>query len=1205
MKPKIYLAPLAAALSIGLFVPHTYAVTCQAGIAASNPDSAYTDNGNGTVTHIPTGLTWKRCQEGQIWSSGTCTGTATKANWSQALTQAATSNYAGQTDWRLPNVKELRSLVEECRMRPSINDTIFPNTPGYDVWSGSPYASYAGYAWYVNFNHGGSSQYFRNLSFGIRLVRNAQSSIPAPTPITPSVPVIAPISGGLPNQFTFAVTLSRALAAGEYVALNFDDQNGGWYTEKQPGGQVRMTCSGTTCTLVRELDKPGLRSFRAGVFGASGQAVGAYSASATCTLPQCIAATAMPVEVGNPALSGSGSLLLRGVDVATGNYHLSATDLTVPSKGPDFVLMRAYNSRTGQWSFNLDTRAVFALDSNRRISIGPREDGRTQNFFKDMDGRWYPLNPGNFDRLVQESDGSFTLYTQGNLYYRFASPSAAGAGRLASIHDRDGSALVFSHTANLVTGATDASGRSYRITRDGGGRITRVTDFTNRYVEYSWTASGIVAARNPNGHWTTYSYSGQQLTAITDPRKNVQMSIAYVGSGTHAGKVASVTDGAGNAWNYTYANIDGQPATAVVRPSVGTTNNNLAFILDGARTAVLERIDSHNVGNYLDSNNVGNYRSRTTRKAISSLDRFAEVNLATETYRPNNARTAFGYASDGSGNPLTITTGGTGVASMLTEAGWATVDNQPNMTPLQSLRRPGVAKAAEFGSFTAGGKAQSIIDALNQRRTRAYSGGLLTSSTDARNATTALRYDSGDGQKHGLPNRVTNALGHYTETTYDALGRAASVRNARNNVTRYTHDANGNVITITDADGGVVTHTYDESDNLVQTTDARGNTTVYSYDALNRKSRETYTVGGQQRTRTFAYDAMGRLHRITNEKGHTAETRFDARGNTLQEINPLSQTVTYTYDANGNVASVTDAAGRTLSYQYDALDRKTRATDALNNYEAYTYNAQGLLASQRDGRGKTTQYEYDALGRMTRVIDSEGGQTLASYDANGNLTAATDRKGQTVRYQYDALNRMTLLTDAVGRQWTFNYDANGNLLSRGTPGGQTTSYTYDKLDRVSSVSYPGGPSVSYGYDANGNRLTMADSNGVTNYGYDEQNRLTSLKDAFGNNVAWRYDAAGLMDRLTYPGNRSVTYNYNAAGQMTSLTDWLNHTTAYTRDNSGAVIATQYGNGAKVQKTYDAAGRLITLVNRNAANATISSHGLTLDGMYLFTLPQSR
>lgn len=1184
---------LAAALCLAGMAAHA-ADDCQSGIPATNPGAIYTVHGDGTVTDTRTGLMWKQCLEGQDAASN-CAGNGTTMDWQAALAHAEAHTFAGYSDWRLPNRKELESLVERCRRSPAINQEIFNNTPSSNVWSGSPYAGDSNGVWGVHFGYGYAIAYSssdgRNFGSRVRLVRAGQS-------FAPLFPISSLLISRLPsdplNHFTFTVTLAQPLEPGHTVALNFDDQNGDWYDVSQPGGKVPMACTGTTCTLVRELDKPGLRSFRAGIFDAGGQRVGAWSAHGTCTLPECIAATALPAESGNPALSGSGSQLLRGVDVATGHYHLASTDLAVPGKGPDFVLMRAYNHSPqtgGRWSFNLDMRAAFAVDSSRRITIGPREDGRLQSFFKDMDGKWYALNPGSFDQLVEEGDGSITLYTQGNLYYRFAVPDGPQAGRLQAIHDRDGNALTFSHTANRVTGATDASGRAYTVTRDGAGRITGAADFTGRSVQYTWNGDGMLAAAtNPAGRSTTYTYGGDgtQLATAADPRGNVQASLAYHASGANAGRVSSVTDGAGNAWGYTYTTVteQGLHGTGVSRPATNGVNNSLIFTIDATRSRVLERVDSVNAGDY---------RRRYGFGTAASAQRIADMALVTRREQPsfaaNGAHSATTYADDGSGNPLTTTAGGNGVAGMTTVSAWATVAGQANLTPLRSLRRPGVASATQYDSFTPGGKAQTITNPLGETTRRAYAGGLLQSTTDARNATTAIQYDS-----QGRPTRVINALGFSTVTGYDVLGRVTSQTDARGHATTTTYDANGNVKTVTDPAGGVTEHTYDASDNLVSTRDARGNVTTYAYDAANRKVSETYSAGGQQRTRSFVYDAMGRLHRVTNENGHASETRFDARGNTLQEINPLSHTVTTTYDANGNVLTVTDAEGRRITYEYDALDRKTRAADALGNAETYAYNAQGLLASKTDARGQTTRYAYDALGRMTEVQDADGATTRASYDASGNLASTTDRKGQTTTYQHDALGRMTRQTDAMGRAWAFTYDASGNLASRTTPTGAATSYTYDALNRITSVSYPGGPSVGYSYDANGNRLTMADANGTTSYAYDERNRLTGMTDAFGNSAGWGYDPAGLLSRLTYPGGVSVAYAYDAAGRMSSLTDWLGHATTYTRDRSGAVTGVRYGNGATVALGHDAAGRLTSLHNRNAAGGTISSHGLTLDGV---------
>ena len=116
----------ALALCLGLVTSAAQAVTCAPNMTASNPDADYTDHADGTVTHVPTGLMWKRCAEGQSWTGSTCTGTESYHTWAQALTQAGASSFAGHGDWRLPNYKELLSLVEECRNDPAINDTVFP-----------------------------------------------------------------------------------------------------------------------------------------------------------------------------------------------------------------------------------------------------------------------------------------------------------------------------------------------------------------------------------------------------------------------------------------------------------------------------------------------------------------------------------------------------------------------------------------------------------------------------------------------------------------------------------------------------------------------------------------------------------------------------------------------------------------------------------------------------------------------------------------------------------------------------------------------------------------------------------------------------------------------------------------------------------------------------------------------------------------------
>jgi len=153
---------------------------CINNIPPSNPDSMYTIHGDGsTVTDTRTGLIWKRCVEGQTWTGSTCSGAHYPFSWAGALWYAESHVFAGHKDWRLPNVKELRSLVEECRFDPSINDTIFPNTSSWPFWSASPYADFSNNSWSVEFTHGHSANWIRgNDITHVRLVRE-QSIVPS------------------------------------------------------------------------------------------------------------------------------------------------------------------------------------------------------------------------------------------------------------------------------------------------------------------------------------------------------------------------------------------------------------------------------------------------------------------------------------------------------------------------------------------------------------------------------------------------------------------------------------------------------------------------------------------------------------------------------------------------------------------------------------------------------------------------------------------------------------------------------------------------------------------------------------------------------------------------------------------------------------------------------------------------------------------
>ncbi len=112
----------------------------------------YTDNGDGTVTDKNTGLMWEQKTAGNKDH---------KYTWSDAFDNFIDnemnggSGYAGYTDWRLPNMKELFSLVKfEGASGPYIDKANFPNTVSSNYWTSTTYAPIADRAMCVSFHSG-------------------------------------------------------------------------------------------------------------------------------------------------------------------------------------------------------------------------------------------------------------------------------------------------------------------------------------------------------------------------------------------------------------------------------------------------------------------------------------------------------------------------------------------------------------------------------------------------------------------------------------------------------------------------------------------------------------------------------------------------------------------------------------------------------------------------------------------------------------------------------------------------------------------------------------------------------------------------------------------------------------------------------------------------------------------------------------------
>ncbi|AGX87201.1 DUF1566 domain-containing protein [Candidatus Symbiobacter mobilis] len=246
---------VSVAVSAGTSVHATRLVRGTA-LPLTKSDTAYTENGDGTVTDIATGLVWQRCAVGQSWAAGSCSGTPTQYAWKDA--RGLTSSLGGNTDWRIPTVAELLTLVDYERLGPALHPRMFPNAPtaqGALFFSSTPVTGFADSAWVVDAFDGTSHGNPQGLSAAVRMVRGGkQASIVSLTVLkTGDGTVRSSALGGVDCGETCAGEYS----SGTRITLTAEPA---WRWAEWGGA-----CSGTatTCTVTLDASKTVTARFHA------------------------------------------------------------------------------------------------------------------------------------------------------------------------------------------------------------------------------------------------------------------------------------------------------------------------------------------------------------------------------------------------------------------------------------------------------------------------------------------------------------------------------------------------------------------------------------------------------------------------------------------------------------------------------------------------------------------------------------------------------------------------------------------------------------------------------------------------------------------------------------------------------------------------------------------------------------------------------
>jgi len=168
------------------------------GVVRAGGALRYQNNGDGTITDLNTGLMWEQKIRDIVTGKGLHDVTLvfpwdsaapTIWDWLEQVNTEGGSGLGGQNDWRIPNVKELQSIVDYGASFPAV-DPAFNNGPGVGAcsvaecsltesagyWSSTTVDGFSGSAWGVQFGFGiANGDVKSNFSFGngghVRAVR--------------------------------------------------------------------------------------------------------------------------------------------------------------------------------------------------------------------------------------------------------------------------------------------------------------------------------------------------------------------------------------------------------------------------------------------------------------------------------------------------------------------------------------------------------------------------------------------------------------------------------------------------------------------------------------------------------------------------------------------------------------------------------------------------------------------------------------------------------------------------------------------------------------------------------------------------------------------------------------------------------------------------------------------------------------------------
>jgi RHS repeat-associated core domain len=269
----------------------------------------------------------------------------------------------------------------------------------------------------------------------------------------------------------------------------------------------------------------------------------------------------MPPGSGGPVYYPSGQEPFRnsdmgplGVVLSSGDFQITVTDLEIPGRGMPFRLSRTYRSKRdgeksllghnwqlsydeyltpGSWTFSGSSCTALEWRMGNGYSDVWVEEcgagGAGWVSFVGFFGKILPLGAGHGYK-IRYSDGTVKTFD-----HEGQNAQGQTIWMLNRIEDRNGNAITIQHAGRGISTITDTLGRTISFAYEPypyDWRITSVTDFNGRMVDYNYdangdlrevwsppvttTATGGIDTTFPSGKSTKYEYLGTSPSSCTN-----------------------------------------------------------------------------------------------------------------------------------------------------------------------------------------------------------------------------------------------------------------------------------------------------------------------------------------------------------------------------------------------------------------------------------------------------------------------------------------------------------------------------------------------------------------------------------------------------------------------------------------------------------------------------------------------------------------